>query len=52
MIYAIFPASLALKLSQNQRRAVERMAEQEKKSLGEAASELLDTGIEARGIEC
>ena len=52
MIYTKFPASLALKLSQNQRRVVERMAEQEKKSLGEAARELLDAGIEARGIEC
>jgi len=46
------PASLAIRLAPYQRRAVELLAEQEKTSLGEAARELLDLGIRARGIEC
>jgi hypothetical protein len=46
-----YPSSLALKLGEDQRRMVEKLAEQEKTSLGEAARELLDLGIKARGIE-
>ena len=44
------PASLAIRLAAHQRRAVELLAEQEKTSLGEAARELLDAGIQARGL--
>jgi hypothetical protein len=49
-----YPSSLALKLGENQRRAVEKMAEQEKTSLGEAARELLNLGIRAKAgaVEC
>jgi hypothetical protein len=43
-------ASLAIRLTAHQRRAVELLAEQEEMSLGEAARELLDEGIRARGL--
>ncbi len=46
-----YSAQLALKLEPRQRHAVEKLAEQGM-SLGEAARELLDAGIKARGIEC
>jgi len=45
-----YPASLALKLGEHQRRAVEKLAEREKMSLGGAARVLLDAGIKARGL--
>jgi len=44
--------SLNIKLLPEQRSAVETLAEQKSLSLGEAARELLDAGIAARGIEC
>jgi len=42
---------LALKLEHRQRQAIESLAETAKLSLGEAARELLDEGIRARGIK-
>jgi hypothetical protein len=47
-----YTASLALKLEKHQREAVERLAYQERTTLGEAARVLLDEGIRARGIGC
>jgi hypothetical protein len=44
--------SLSMKLAPSQRRAVELLAKKQKISLGEAARELLDAGIHARGIAC
>lgn len=43
-----YPASIAIKLESNTREAVERLADQQKISLGEAARELLGLGIKAR----
>ena len=44
-----YTAQLALKLEPSTRRALESIAENEKKSLGEVARELLDAAIRARG---
>jgi hypothetical protein len=44
-----YTAQLALKLEPSTRRALELIAENEKKSLGEVARELLDAAIQARG---
>jgi len=52
MKQVMLPASLAIRLASHQRRAVELLATQEKMSLGEAARELLDLGIQVRGIGC
>lgn len=46
-----YTAQLALKLERRQRQAIEFLAETAELSLGEAARELLDEGIRARGIE-
>ncbi len=45
-----YTAQLALKLEPQTRRVVEMLAEKEQVSLGEAARELLNAGIEARGL--
>ena len=45
-----YSASLAMKLTPEQRRAVELLAEREGISLGEAARELLSEGVKTRGI--
>lgn len=45
-----YPASLALRLENQQREAVEQLAWQKRITLGEAARELLNAGIEARGL--
>lgn len=45
-----YTASLALKLEKHQREAVEQLAYQERVTLGEAARELLNAGIVARGL--
>jgi predicted HTH domain antitoxin len=42
--------SLNVKLLPEQRIAIERLAEIEEMSLGEAARELLNAGIQARGL--
>ena len=45
-----YTAQPALKLEPSTRRTLELIAENEKKSLGEVARELLDAAIQARGV--
>jgi len=45
-----YSAQLALKMEPQTRRIVEMLAEKERTSLGEAARELLNAGILARGL--
>lgn len=47
-----YPKALVTKVDKRARRIVEKMAETEKLSLGEATRALLDADIEARGIKC
>lgn len=47
-----FIETLTVKISKPQRAAIEALAESRELSIGEAARELLNAGIEARGIEC
>ena len=47
-----FSQTLTAKITDKQRTAIMNLAEVEEMSLGEAARELLDAGIQARGIEC
>ena len=45
-----YPLSLVAKVDTQTRRIVEMLAERENLSLGEATRELLNAGIEARGL--
>jgi hypothetical protein len=45
-----FIESISFRLSHSQRIAVQRIAEEEELSLGEAARALLDEGLKARGM--
>jgi hypothetical protein len=47
-----YSAQLAVKLEPKTRKVVEDLAERRKMSLGEAARELLNAGIAAKGLEC
>lgn len=47
-----FVETITFKLSRTQRTTVETLAERNEISIGEAARELLDAGIKARGLEC
>lgn len=45
-----YPQSLVTKITEHQRKAIEHLAETQNLGLGEAARELLDAGIKARGL--
>jgi hypothetical protein len=47
-----FIETLCVKISKSQRFAIERLADQNELSIGEAARELMDAGLKAMGIEC
>lgn len=47
-----FIESITFKLSTSQRIAVQRVADEEELSLGEATRSLLEAGLKAKGIEC
>jgi len=47
-----YTAALAIRLEPKTRSIVEALATKDKLSLGEAARELLNAGIVARGLEC
>jgi hypothetical protein len=44
--------TLCVKISKEQRSIIEGLANRDDLSIGEAARELLDLGIKARGVEC
>ena len=45
-----FPQTLTAKITDKQRTAIENLAENGELSIGEAAREILDAGIKARGL--
>jgi hypothetical protein len=47
-----YSLQLAIKIEPTTRKIIENLAERENLSLGEAARELLNAGIAARGLEC
>ena len=44
--------SITIRLSSRQRQAIETLSIEEEMGLGEAARELLNDGMKARGLEC
>jgi hypothetical protein len=44
-----YPLTLGIKISEDQRRKIEQIAECKQISLGEAARSLIDVGIKAKG---
>ena len=44
--------TLCVKISKTQRTAIESLADRKEVSIGEAAREILNAGIAARGVEC
>lgn len=45
-----YPLTLGIKISEEQRKKIERISESKQMTIGEVVRELLDSGLAARGI--